>query len=227
VVTVPKVVSRHEEQPIRICLVNDYEVVLTGVAHLFDRYPDRLVVVEIDLTEAICDHVDIALYDNFAQGEADHDDIEALIGSPRARRVVVYTWNFDERLVQSALTKGVNGYLSKALPASELVDALERVHRGEVVVSTAPDKACLSLGQDWPGRSEGLSERESEILALITQGKTNTEIGALTYLSINSIKTYIRSTYRKIGVTSRTQAVLWGVEHGFRPQHRRIDHWRP
>jgi hypothetical protein len=56
VVTVPKVVSRHEEQPIRICLVNDYEVVLAGVAHLFDRYPDRLVVVEIDLTEAICDH---------------------------------------------------------------------------------------------------------------------------------------------------------------------------
>jgi DNA-binding NarL/FixJ family response regulator len=104
---------------------------------------------------------------------------------------------------------------------------LERIHTGEVVVSPPPTKGCLSVGQDWPGRSEGLSERESEILALITQGKSNREISVLTYLSPNSIKTYIRSTYRKLGVSSRTQAVLWGVEHGFRPQHRRIDHWRP
>jgi DNA-binding NarL/FixJ family response regulator len=211
---------------IRIALVNDYEVVVAGVAHLLDRYRDRVVVTEIDLTEPVAEDVDIALYDNFAQAEADHDDIEALIASPQAQRVVVYTWNFDEHLVQAALTKGTDGYLSKALPASDLVDALERVHGGEVVVSEAPNRGRLSVGQDWPGRSEGLTERESEILALITQGRTNSEIGAITYLSINSIKTHIRSAYRKIGATSRTQAVLWGIEHGFRPDHRRVDHWR-
>jgi DNA-binding NarL/FixJ family response regulator len=211
---------------IRIALVNDYEVVVAGVAHLLDRYRDRVVVTEIDLTEPVAEDVDIALYDNFAQGEADHDDIEALIASPQAQRVVVYTWNFDEHLVQAALTKGTDGYLSKALPASDLVDALERVHGGEVVVSEAPNRGRLSVGQDWPGRSEGLTERESEILALITQGRTNSEIGAITYLSINSIKTHIRSAYRKIGATSRTQAVLWGIEHGFGPDHRRVDHWR-
>jgi DNA-binding NarL/FixJ family response regulator len=211
---------------IRIALVNDYEVVVAGVAHLLDRYRDRVLVTEIDLTEPVAEDVDIALYDNFAQGEADHDDIEALIASPQAQRVVVYTWNFDDDLVQAALTKGTDGYLSKALPASDLVDALERVHGGEVVVSEAPNRGRLSVGQDWPGRSEGLTERESEILALITQGRTNSEIGAITYLSINSIKTHIRSAYRKIGATSRTQAVLWGVEHGFRRDHRRIDHWR-
>ena len=211
---------------IRIALVNDYEVVVAGVAHLLDRYRDRVVVAEIDLTEPVAEDVDIALYDNFAQREADHDDIEALIASPQAQRVVVYTWNFDDDLVQAALTKGTDGYLSKALPASDLVEALERVHGGEVVVSEAPNRGRLSVGQDWPGRSEGLTERESEILALITQGRTNSEIGAITYLSINSIKTHIRSAYRKIGATSRTQAVLWGIEHGFRPDHRRIDHWR-
>jgi DNA-binding NarL/FixJ family response regulator len=211
---------------IRIALVNDYEVVVAGVAHLLDRYRDRVVVAEIDLTEPVAEDVDIALYDNFAQGEADHDDIEALIASPQAQRVVVYTWNFDDDLVQAALSKGTDGYLSKALPASDLVDALERVHGGEVVVSEAPNRGRLSVGQDWPGRSEGLTERESEILALITQGRTNSEIGAITYLSINSIKTHIRSAYRKIGATSRTQAVLWGIEHGFRPDHRRVDHWR-
>jgi hypothetical protein len=52
------------------------------------------------------------------------------------------------------------------------------------------------------------------------------DVAATTFLSLNSIKSYIRTTYRKIGVTSRTQAVLWGFEHGVKPDHHRIDHWR-
>jgi DNA-binding CsgD family transcriptional regulator len=71
-----------------------------------------------------------------------------------------------------------------------------------------------------------LTDRESEILALITQGKSNAEVAALTYLSPNTVKSYIRAAYRKIGVESRTQAVLWGVKNGFTPDHHRIDHWR-
>jgi DNA-binding CsgD family transcriptional regulator len=55
---------------------------------------------------------------------------------------------------------------------------------------------------------------------------SNAEVADLTYLSPNTIKTYIRSIYRKIDVESRTQAVLWGVEHGFRADKRRIEHWR-
>ena len=60
------------------------------------------------------------------------------------------------------------------------------------------------------------------MLALITQGLSNNDIAAQTHLSINSVKSYIRTGYRKIGVTSRSQAVLWGVRHGFEPDHRRI-----
>jgi DNA-binding NarL/FixJ family response regulator len=199
--------SRQAPRPIRLALVNDYEIVLVGVAHMFDLYQDRVAIAEIDLNRPVSDDVDIALYDNFAQPDAD-DDIQALIDSPHARRVVGYTWNFDEHLIETALAKGASGYLSKTLAASELVDALERIHRGEIVVSPAPSKMRLSVGQDWPGRSEGLSERESEILALITQGKSNSEVAALTHLSMNSIKTYIRSMYRKIGVTRRTREAL-------------------
>ena len=57
-------------------------------------------------------------------------------------------------------------------------------------------------------------------MALITQGRNNADIAAMTFLSINSIKTHIRNAYRKMGVASRTQAVLWGIEHGFRPPGR-------
>ncbi|MET0461459.1 MAG: response regulator transcription factor [Ilumatobacteraceae bacterium] len=193
---------------------------------MFDQYRDRVVVAEIDANEPMVDTVDIVLYDSFAQPEADHDEISVLVDNPRAGRVAVYTWNFHPDLVESARRRGAHGYLSKTLPARELVDALEAIHAGEVVVSPAPGKGRPEVGLDWPGRNEGLSSRESEILALITQGKDNAEVAALTYLSKNSIKTYIRSAYRKIGVKSRTQAVLWGVEHGFKPDHHRIDHWR-
>jgi DNA-binding NarL/FixJ family response regulator len=209
-----------------VALVDDYDVVLIGLAHLFDRYRDRVVVAEIDANEPVVDEVDIVLYDSFAQAEADHDEIRVLVEHPGDHRVVVYTWNFHPDLIDAALEKGARGYLSKTLPARELVEALEAIHGGDVVVSPRPQRPAPDIGLDWPGKNEGLTSRESEVLALITQGKSNDELATLTYLSKNTIKSYVRSAYRKIGVTSRTQAVLWGIAHGFQPDHHRIDHWR-
>ncbi len=213
-------------QAITVALIDDYDVVLMGVANILDQYRERVVIAEIDTNEPLQDAVDIALYDSFAQSEADGDHLTTLVASPHARKVVVFTWNFDAELVEDARRKGARGYLSKALPARELVAALEAIHAGEVVISEPPGRARAATGLDWPGRAEGLTDRESEILALITQGRSNAEIAALTFLSPNTIKSYIRAVYRKIEAESRTQAVLWGVHHGFLPDHRRIDHWR-
>jgi DNA-binding NarL/FixJ family response regulator len=211
---------------VTVALVDDYDVVLVGLAHMFDHYRDRVVVAEIDANEPVTDDVDVVLYDSFAQPESDQDGIQVLVDNPHARRVAVYTWNFHQRLIDSALRRGASGYLSKTLTARELVASLEQIHAGVRVVSSPPGKVRTGLGLDWPGSSEGLTDRESEVLALITQGKSNAEVARMTYLSPNSVKSYIRSTYRKIGVKSRTQAVLWGIDHGFKPDHRRIDHWR-
>lgn len=211
--------------PLRLALVDDYEVVLAGVAKMIDQYRDRVEVIEIDANKPVSEDVDIALYDTFAQPEADHHHIDVLIRNPRAHRVAVYTWNFQSHLIDSALARGAAGYLSKTLPAGELVTALESIHAGEVVISPAPPRSN-GLAQEWPGRTEGLTHRESEILALITQACSNADIAKLTCLSINSIKSYIRSLYRKISVQTRPQAVLWGLEHGFRPDHRHIELWR-
>ena len=86
----------------------------------------------------------------------------------------------------------------------------------EIVILTGDDETSVGGLGDWPGRSVGLSPREAEIVALITSGLSNQAIADRAYLSINSVKTYIRSAYRKIGVSSRTQAVLWAVSNGFR-----------
>ncbi len=212
---------------IRLAIVDDYDVVVSGVANMFADYSDRVRVVELAANEPVSVEVDVVLFDTFAQGEADSPDLDVIVANPLAHRVAVYTWVFDHAVVDAAVRKGACGYLAKTLPAGELVEALERIHRGEVVVSPAPAPASIELaGQDWPGRSEGLSARESEMLALITQGRNNAEIAAMAYLSPNSVKTYIRSAYAKIGVASRTQAVLWGVSHGLHTAGRRIDTWR-
>jgi Bacterial regulatory proteins, luxR family len=71
-------------------------------------------------------------------------------------------------------------------------------------------------GRDAPRASRNESPRSS---ALISQGRTNAEIAALMYPSENTVKSYIRQLYRKIGVTSRTQAVLWASRSAFLPDH--------
>jgi DNA-binding NarL/FixJ family response regulator len=210
---------------VRVALVNDYDVVVLGLAAILEPYSDRLVIAEIDTNKEVRDEVDILLYDSFAQPESDEAELGGLVANPRVRHVVVFTWNFHPDLIASAQRQGVHGYLSKGLPGRDLVAALEAVHGGQVVISDPPTRARNATGLDWPGRSEGLTDRESEILALITQGKSNADVAALTYLSPNTVKSYIRTIYRKIEVTSRTQAVLWGVRHGFTPDHHRIEHW--
>jgi len=213
--------------PITVALVDDYDVVLLGLARMIDAHRDRVIVAEIDANAETNDSVDVVLYDSFAQPESDQDEIAALVRNPSARRVVIYTWNFDPALVARAWELGVDGYLPKTLTSRELVGAIERVHAGERVFMEEPRTRVASApGLDWPGRLDGITDRESEILALITQGKSNAEVASLTHLSPNTVKSYIRSTYRKIGAESRTQAVLWGVANGFAPDHHRIDHWR-
>jgi DNA-binding CsgD family transcriptional regulator len=103
------------------------------------------------------------------------------------------------------------------------VASLERIAgRGVAPGAAAPRErpAAVRLAEpqsSWPGREEGLSVREAEVVALITQGHTNPEIAASLYLSLNSLKSYIRSAYRKMGVERRSQAVRWGIEHGMLP----------
>ncbi len=206
---------------VRLALINDYEVVVAGLAAMLRSYTDRVEIVELDADLDTSDPVDIALFDTFADVNDQHHEIRRLVASPLISHVVVYSWNMDPDAIARAMDDGASGYLSKELPASALVAALIRVARGEHQVSRSSSGPVQAVAGDWPGREEGLTSRESEILAFITQGLTNDQIVARTRLSINSVKSYIRSAYRRIGVTDRTNAILWGIDHGFRPTPRR------
>lgn len=205
-------------EPLTVALVNDYEVVVRGLGSMLAGYADRLLIVERDVRLPVAQPVDVALFDTFSQTHGPRSEVRDIVEAAAARRVVVYSWNLQPEVIRSALDLGVDGYLSKALSSAQLVDALVRVCAGERVVSApvADERTEVEVsGGDWPGRAEGLTCRESEILALITRGLSNADIADRTHLSINTVKSYIRSAYRRMGVTTRSQAVGWGVRHGF------------
>ncbi len=207
--------------PIRLAIVNDYEMVVAGVAGMLAPYEDRVRIVEINSQTTVVSDVDVILYDTFGQVQGDGVDLEDLVRGSDAK-VVIFSWNLQRDLVDRAIDKGASGYLSKALSAIEVVEAVEAVHNGRVVTSLQEGTDAPAPTGDWPGRVYGLTQREAEVLALITQGLSNQEIAERAYISINSVKTYIRTAYRKIGVTRRTQAVGWGMQHGFEPDHVRV-----
>ncbi len=207
---------------IAVALMNDYEVVVRGLARMLDPYSDRIRVVQLDVNLTPAHQVDITMYDTFAVPQADQGAILELVTNSLAGRVVVYAWEIHADFVRAGLAAGVAGYLPKTMNADELVNALERVHAGERVIHETisaeppPEDAVdrESAAHAWPGREAGLTHRESEMLALITQGLSNQDIATRCYLSMNTVKSYVRGAYRKIDVDTRARAVIWGMKNG-------------
>jgi DNA-binding NarL/FixJ family response regulator len=202
--------------PVRIAVLNDYPMVVAGVAAMLDAFRDRVEVVERHAGTEVNGDVDLVLYDTFGTPR----DPAAAVASMMARNgapLVVFSWVTDPILVRECLEAGAVGFVPKSLGPEELVSELERVHLRARQVPRRRGGPGPAAG-DWPGSEHGLSVRESEIVALIARGLSNQEIAELTFLSINSVKTYIRTAYRRMGVSSRSQAVLWALRHGFEPQ---------
>jgi DNA-binding NarL/FixJ family response regulator len=206
------------KRPIRLAIVDDYAVVVAGVASFLAD--ERIDVVETGASLPVVSDVDVVLYDTFAQVQGTGIDLEDYVRESGAK-VVVYSWNLRPDLIEQAVAGGASGYLSKVLTGPAIVSALERIMAGEVVVLAGDHETSEDGAGDWPGRAEGLTPREAEIVALIARGLSNQDIAERVFMSINTIKSYIRSAYRKMKVESRTQAVIWAIEHGFRPDTER------
>ena len=80
-----------DREPLRVALVDDYDVVVVGVANMLEPYRDRVVIAELDTGRPVRDEVDVVLYDSFAQPESDHEEIAVLVANPHAHRVAIYT----------------------------------------------------------------------------------------------------------------------------------------
>lgn len=126
-------------------------------------------------------------------------------------RMVAFGWDCSPEAVSTEMSRGAAGFVSKWLPARRLIWNLLQVADGRVVVDAwnGQPEASRPTADKWP-----LTHRETEVLSMIASGLANREIAEKTNLSINSVKSYIRGAYAKIEVTSRSQAVLWAIQHG-------------
>jgi two-component system, NarL family, response regulator LiaR len=193
---------------IRVALVNDYEIVLEGLRALLRPYAPGIRVVELDINTTPVRTVDVTLFDTYGEAGALRDRVRELASDDANGAVIVFSFSNDAALANSVMRAGARGFISKASPATQIVDGIRAAARGErVMLLKRSQRAAIVPELGWPGRPVRLTERESELLALLPTGMTNRELGAHLFLSENTIKTQLRSLFSKLDVKNRVQAV--------------------
>lgn len=191
-------------RPIRLAVLSRQEVIARGLTAMLSDYPDRVIVTALPGARSRAAGVEVVLYDALGLHNSDGTELDHLIHATQAK-IVLYSRDMRPDLRARALAQGCTAWISMSARAKELLEAIELALDG-----VRPPEAP-------PGYEAGLSPREVETLALITQGLSNEEIVQRLYLSANTLKSHIRQCYRKIGVTTRAQAVGWAVGNGFIP----------
>jgi DNA-binding NarL/FixJ family response regulator len=212
--------------PVRVVLVNDDEIIMEGLQGMLGRHGDRVelaggVLLSDDVAEtATALNADVVLFDINIKGTNGLEVAAQMVADKPPFRVVVFTDDADERRLFEALRLGFSGYLLKSLGGAQLADHLVRVRDGEIVVDPtmatriAMRAAHLGGGRIWPGSQLGLSQRESEVLSLLVDGLSNRLIAAQLVVGEETVKTHLRSIYRKLGVNDRAQAIATALRQG-------------
>lgn len=205
---------------LRILLAEDHILVREGTRGMLEREPDLEVVGEagdgeqaVSLAERL--KPDVAIVD-IAMPKLDGIQATKEIKkrSP-STAVLVLTAYDDDEYVFALLEAGAEGYLLKNARSSELIDAIRAVHAGQSVLHPRIARKVvdryLSPARK-PGMVEELTERELEVLKLAAKGMGNKEIAAALFLSVRTVQGHMSNIMSKMGVSSRTEAVMRGLK---------------
>lgn len=210
---------------IRIIIAEDHAVVREGTRQLLEREPDLEVVGEAaDGAQAV------ALVDRLSPDVAIMDiSMPVMAGIEATRRikevhpntaVLILTGYDDDQYVFALLSAGAAGYLLKDVPSAEVVRAVRLVHAGEPVLHPAIARKVLARfarpGEHRESARDGdaLTDRELEVLRLAACGLSNAEISDRLSLSIRTVQVHLTHVFAKLGVGSRTEAVIAGLKSG-------------
>ncbi|MCR6033378.1 winged helix-turn-helix transcriptional regulator [Nocardioides sp. zg-579] len=204
--------SKPPSAPLNVGVASPFELVLTGLSAMLRRHPARVTLCGAPGQDGQLSGLDVVLYDTAAldpTGGADGGaDLDHLVRANA--RVVALARPQEPALTATALERGAAGVVPMDASATQVINVLERVARaapGGTRSTRHVDARMLLLPHD-------LTVREFEVLALVAAGLSNAEIAERLYVSVNTVKTYVRAAYRKIGVDRRSQAVIWCTHHG-------------
>jgi DNA-binding NarL/FixJ family response regulator len=212
--------------PVRIVLVDDHEMVIEGLKAMLAAFSERVQVVGqavgAERALSVIDELkpDIVLCDVRMQGSSGLDLCQELRERDPQRKVVMLSVYDDEQYLFQALRVGASGYLLKSISSDDLVRQLEFVHSGEtaidpVMAARAVDTAArIQRDEFWPGARQGLTQRESEILSFVVNGLSNHAIATKLVIGDETVKSHLRSIYRKLGVSDRAGAVATALREG-------------
>lgn len=214
--------------PLRILLVDDHALFRSGIHALLQRYPEFTVAGEATdglegLKLATSLRPDIVLLDLHMPGISGLEALKMIKETLPGTCVIMLTVSEDAEDLLTAIRAGANGYLLKNIDMDAFVDGLNRARRGEAVVSPQLTGKLLTGIQgnaahgeaSVPIELENLSAREREVLSLLAGGASNKELARRLNVAESTIKIHIQHILRKLNLTSRVQAAVYAIEHGY------------
>jgi NarL family two-component system response regulator LiaR len=206
------------ENPIRVLIVDDHALVRSGLVAFLYAFEDLELAGEAaGGEEAVrrCSELrpDVVLMDLVMPGM----DGAAATSAIRQRcpdiQVIALTSFREEDLVQSALQAGAIGYLLKNVSADELAAAIRAAHAGRPTLAPEAAQVLIHAATHPAAPGGDLTARESEVLALMAKGLSNPDIAERLVVSHSTVKFHVSSILGKLGVTTRTEAVAYALQH--------------
>jgi two-component system response regulator DevR len=205
------------EGPIRVFILDDHEMVRRGLKELFESQSDIEIVGESGSakdaeTQIPALRPDVALLDGRLPDGSGVEVCRAIRSVDPSISAVILTSYDDDEALFAAIVAGASAYILKQIIGLELVDVVRRVAAGQSLLDPSVTQRVLERirtgGTAEPTELQSLTPQERRILALITEGLTNRQIGEQLFLAEKTVKNYVTSILSKLGMQRRTQAAV-------------------
>ncbi len=205
---------------IRTLLIDDHPIVRSGIRMLLEQAQDIQVVGEADTGHAALELVqqlqpDVVLLDVEMPGKSGLDVARELSEANSPVRILALSAYDDEQYILNLLANGAAGYLTKEEALDTIIEAVRGVARGEEGWLSRRAAARIASAMRQASRSPiELTARESEVLDLLVQGRSNSQIGAELHITERTVRFHLTNIYEKLDVSSRSEAISWAFTHG-------------
>lgn len=207
----------------KLLLVDDHEVVRLGLKSLLSRYKQFEVVAEAGSASEALDKVaryqpDVVVMDIRLPGKSGIEATRDIIKRFPETKVIMLTSYAEDEMLFDAIEAGASGYVLKQIGSGDLINALEKISRGESMVDSTLMQKVFQRVREASRKAEdeafaSLSEQELKILALVAKGKTNKEIAESVFLSEKTVRNYVSSILSKLHLSTRSEAAAYAVQH--------------